>query len=165
MQQHSAFIKMYCFPLASLVWLGSAAAVSTAPVPGSIAPSSMTLASGTSPGIVSSERATGGNGIYSYQWQSSTDGVTFTNITNDTLLTFSPGTLTVTTWYRMAVTSGGLTAWSTPVEFSIGTIATNLNYIRVRAFSKPGLTDTVTADGLTSASDVQQSTTYYDGLG
>jgi RHS repeat-associated protein len=165
MQHRSAFIKMYCFLLASLVWLGSVAAATTAPVPGVIAPSSMTLASGTSPGIVSSERATGGNGIYSYQWQSSTDGVTFTNITNDTLLTFSPGTLTVTTWYRMAVTSGGLTAWSTPVEFSIGSIATNLNYIRIREFSKPGLTDTVTADGLTSASDVQQTTTYYDGLG
>jgi RHS repeat-associated protein len=134
-------------------------------VVGAIAPFSLTLASGTSPGLLTSEPATGGSGTYAYQWQSAPDGINFSNITSATNLTYSPGTLTTTTWYRMAVTSNGVTAYSTSSEFSIGTISTNLNYIRTRSLSKPGVTDTVTADGLTSPYDVQQSMTYYDGLG
>jgi RHS repeat-associated protein len=47
----------------------------------------------------------------------------------------------------------------------VATVNTNLNYIRTRTLSKPGVTDTVTADGLTSPFDVQQGITYFDGLG
>ena len=41
----------------------------------------------------------------------------------------------------------------------------NLNYIQTRMIHKPGVTDTVTAVGLTDPADVQQTTVYYDGLG
>ena len=44
-------------------------------------------------------------------------------------------------------------------------IPDSLNYIRARVITKPGITDTVTADGLTSAYDVRQTITYYDGIG
>ncbi len=134
-------------------------------IAGATAPFSLTLASGTSPGLLTSEPATGGNGTYAYQWQSAPDGINFTNITSATNLTYSPGTLTTTGWYRMAVTSNGVTAYSTPSEFSIGTVATNLNYIRTRDVSKAGVTDTVTADGLISPYDVRQNISYFDGLG
>jgi hypothetical protein len=132
---------------------------------GGITPGSMTLVSGTSPGTLTADPATGGNGTYHYQWQSSINGVTFGNISGDTTLTYNPGNLTATTWYQIAVTSNGTTVYSPPVQMTVGTPASDLNYIRTRTLSKPGVTDTVTSDGLSSPYDVQQSTTYFDGLG
>lgn len=50
---------------------------------------------------------TGGDGTYSYQWQSSPDGSTWTDITtNGTNATYDPPVLTATTYYRRKVTSG-----------------------------------------------------------
>lgn len=49
--------------------------------------------------------ATGGEGTYTYQWQSSTDNVTFTNIPGATARTYDPGTISVTTYYRRQVNS------------------------------------------------------------
>jgi RHS repeat-associated protein len=134
-------------------------------VAGAIAPSSLTLPPGASPGFLTSEPASGGNGVYSYQWQSSSDGSNFSNIAGAMSLVYNPGTQGTTTWYRLVVTSNGVTGYSALTELSIGTATTNLNYIRTRTLSRPGVTDTVTADGLTSPYDVQQSTTYIDGLG
>jgi len=136
-------------------------------VPGTITPSSSVLTSGSSPGLLTCTPAKGGScgGVYSYQWQSSTDGVNFSNITGDTSLYYSPGNLTTTTYYQLSVTCSGQTAYSAPVQFTIGIPVTNLNYVRTRTFTKPSVTDTATADGLTSPYDVQQTTQYLDGLG
>ncbi|MBV7529877.1 gliding motility-associated C-terminal domain-containing protein, partial [Chitinophaga sp. sic0106] len=51
---------------------------------------------------------TGGDGTYTYQWQSSTAGANgpFTNINGANSDTYQPGTLTQNTWYRRLVTSG-----------------------------------------------------------
>uniref|UniRef100_UPI0025BA997D T9SS type B sorting domain-containing protein n=1 Tax=Chitinophaga sp. CB10 TaxID=1891659 RepID=UPI0025BA997D len=51
---------------------------------------------------------TGGDGTYSYQWQSSTTGANgpFTNINGATNDSYQPGALTQNTWYRRLVTSG-----------------------------------------------------------
>ena len=46
-----------------------------------------------------------------------------------------------------------------------GTDANNMNYIRSRAFIKPGITNLTTANAQTDKADVAQSTTYFDGLG
>ena len=46
---------------------------------------------------------TGGNSIYAYQWQSSTDGVTWADIINATNQSYAPGVLTQTTYYRRTV--------------------------------------------------------------
>ncbi|MBV8253820.1 MAG: gliding motility-associated C-terminal domain-containing protein, partial [Chitinophaga sp.] len=50
----------------------------------------------------------GGNGNYSYQWQSSTTGATgpFTNINGATNDSYQPGVLAQNTWYRRLVSSG-----------------------------------------------------------
>lgn len=45
----------------------------------------------------------GGNNAYAYQWQSSFDGITWTNIDTATSQNFSPGVLTQTTRYRRLV--------------------------------------------------------------
>jgi len=46
-----------------------------------------------------------GDGVFTYQWQSSTDGVSFNGIPGATLETYAPGALIVDTWFRRQVTS------------------------------------------------------------
>jgi hypothetical protein len=74
---------------------------------GTISPSSLTINSGESPGTISTvASASGGDGTYSYQWESSTNGSTFSNITGATGISYSAPTLTQSTWYRRKVTDG-----------------------------------------------------------
>ena len=49
---------------------------------------------------------TGGNGTYSYQWQVSTDNITFTNINGETTLQYQAANLTNSQFYRLQVTTG-----------------------------------------------------------
>ncbi len=57
--------------------------------------------------------ATGGTGSYTYQWQSSPNNFTWTNISDSTLATYSPGALLASTYYRRVVSSGSCgTAYS-----------------------------------------------------
>ncbi|RAI97710.1 gliding motility-associated-like protein [Chitinophaga skermanii] len=55
--------------------------------------------------------ATGGNGVYTYQWQSSTTSATagFTNISGATAPTYDEGTISTTTYYRRITRSDGCT--------------------------------------------------------
>lgn len=52
---------------------------------------------------------TGGTGTYTYQWQSSKDGTTFTNITGATAKDYDPPAITITTYYQRVLTSGTCT--------------------------------------------------------
>ncbi|CAN5800283.1 hypothetical protein BH11BAC3_BH11BAC3_33550 [soil metagenome] len=70
------------------------------------------ICSGTSPGTLTGTTPTGGNGVYTYLWESSTTSATSgfsaasgTNNSKD----YVAGTLTQTTWYRRSVLSGGCT--------------------------------------------------------
>jgi len=56
--------------------------------------------------LTSTSGASGGTGTYTYQWQSSPDNSTWTNVAGATGPTFAPGPLTATTYYRRGVTSG-----------------------------------------------------------
>lgn len=77
-----------------------------------------TITSGTAPVALT---LTGSSGTI--QWQVSTDNVTFTNIPSATAATYSPGTLTATSYYRVLVTSvGGCTAISNTVTITIQTV-------------------------------------------
>lgn len=68
----------------------------------------------------------GGGGIYNYQWQSATDGNTWTDIPSATGKDFNPGTLTTTTWYRRVVIvpncSGSVSFYSNVIK-----VLVNLN--------------------------------------
>ncbi|HTR30899.1 MAG TPA: DUF6443 domain-containing protein, partial [Puia sp.] len=136
-------------------------------VAGVVNPASVTIGSGTSPGIMTCTPATGGGcgGNYTYQWYSSPDNATWTAISGAIALSYTPGNVSVTTYYMCKVNCGGQTANSGSGQVVIGTVPSSLNYIRTRMLSKPGVMDTVTADGLTSPVDVLQTTTYFDGLG
>ena len=82
-------------------------------VPGAVTPASQTVNYNTVPGLLTSTGVSGGNNIYSYQWQSSPDNATWTNV-NGTAATYTPPASTVAMYYRVAVTSSYLTAYSSP---------------------------------------------------
>ena len=94
--------------------IGEAYTVNPAAV-GGTASSNQTIVSGATPAALSLSGHTG-----TIQWQSSTDNVTFNNISGATSTTYAPGALTATTYYRAVLTSaGGCTANSTTVTINI----------------------------------------------
>jgi len=136
-------------------------------IAGMVTPASVVIASGTSPGIILSSPSMGGScsGSYNYQWQSSTDNITWSAVGGGTTISYNPGNLTSSVYYRLRTICGTDTTYTASSRVTIGTPPTNLNYIRERVLVKPGVTDTVTANGLTNTTDVQQTTQYFDGLG
>ncbi|MDO6433109.1 T6SS effector amidase Tae4 family protein [Flavitalea sp. BT771] len=135
--------------------------------PGTLTPATIAIASGTSPGMLTANAASGGicGQNFSYQWQVSSNGTAFSDIAGATGLVYTPGALTAATYYRRRVICATDTEYTNNCQVTIGVINTGLNYIRVRTLQKPGVTDTVTANHLTSLQDVQQATLYFDGLG
>jgi hypothetical protein len=73
-------------------------------VAGSIS-ASQTICFNTVPATITGITPTGGNPSYGYQWQQSTDNVSFTNIAGATNLNYSPAALTTSTYYRQIQTS------------------------------------------------------------
>ena len=134
--------------------------------PGIIAPSNVSILTGTSPGLLSGNLAAGGacSGSYSYQWQSSTNATSWTTISGATNPTYSPGNVSATTYYRRQVTCGSDIEYSNISTVEIVTVA-DMNFIRTREIHKPGVTDSLTAAALSSPYDVTQTTQYLDGLG
>lgn len=132
---------------------------------GSISPAFININAGTSPGGLYCTTAIGGTGTYTYQWQSSTDGVNFSNVGGATSLTYVPGNLSAGTWYRVMVTSNGVTAYSSVAQVSIVSAAPDVSFVRTRTILKAGVLDSAAAGALTSPYDVTQTTQYVDGLG
>jgi len=82
---------------------------------GTISPSALTITYGANPGIISGASSTGGmcSGSYAYQWQSSSDNITFANIS------VIPGILTATTYFRRKVTCATETAYSNTAAITV----------------------------------------------
>ena len=128
-----------------------------------------------------------------YQWESSTDENNWSEISGATDTSYTPASPATTTYYRVKVgcstdvsyantvrikvkgtvtdnkpdastASSTATAISMP-SYPMGTDADNINYVRSRTFTKPGITSLDTADAQTALTDVAQVTTYVDGLG
>ncbi|RZK63086.1 MAG: T9SS type B sorting domain-containing protein [Hymenobacter sp.] len=76
------------------------------PTPGSIGASQALCAGGTPAPLASTAPAGAGTGQFSYQWQSSPDNITWTDIGGANAPSYVPGALTVTTYFRRLVTSG-----------------------------------------------------------
>ncbi len=80
--------------------------------PGTIG-SDQTICSNTTTAINNITAASGGNSPYTYQWQSSTNNITFTNIvTAGTGISYSTPALTVNTYYRRNASSACSTSLS-----------------------------------------------------
>lgn len=76
------------------------------PVTGNIIGSAQTLCLGTVASMLTGSTPTGGFGGYGYQWQTSTDASTWTNITGAVAATFSPGAPTASLYFQRIISSG-----------------------------------------------------------
>jgi gliding motility-associated-like protein len=88
-------------------------------VPGTIS-SSQTVCEGAAPAILTGTASSGGSGVFTYQWQSSLDNLTFTNITGETsqnLVFSSPAT--VTTYYRRITIDQQVQSFSNTVTLTV----------------------------------------------
>jgi len=91
------------------------------------APAVSSFCSNGDPALITGSIPTGGNGTYNYQWQSSTNGITFTNIAGATVKDYDPPVINTTTYYLRNVTSGTcVTSGSNVVTITIaGAIGSN----------------------------------------
>ena len=76
------------------------------------------------PVMLTGTPASGGSGpLYSYQWQKSPEGNSWTDISNETALSYLPASISSTTYYRIAVTDNGTPAcdnvFSVPVVITV----------------------------------------------
>jgi gliding motility-associated-like protein len=115
------------------------------------APAVTGLCANGDPGGITGSTPSGGNGGYSFQWQSSTDNAVFTSIAGATSSTYDPGVISVTTYYRRSVTSA---ACITPVLSDIVTI-TVLPAITNNTIGAPPITAYCTSsDGVSIKGDM-----------
>lgn len=70
------------------------------PIGNNIISSDQTICTGTSPVTLTGTTPTGGAFFFNYQWQSSTDLITWTSILPSNTPTYSPGNLTLPTYFR-----------------------------------------------------------------
>jgi PKD repeat protein len=87
--------------------------------PGSIGSSQSICYSATPAGLNELTPPGGGDGTYSYQWQSSADSLTYSNIPGATLKAYSPGALTSTIYYRRQVINTCGNAYSAPIKITV----------------------------------------------
>lgn len=66
---------------------------------------STTLCSGGDPALISGSTPSGGDGNFAYQWQSSIDGITYTDIAGANQISYDPPPVAVTTWFQRNVTA------------------------------------------------------------
>lgn len=83
------------------------------------APTVISFCSNGDPSTISGSTPTGGNGTYTYQWQSSADGISFNNIAGAASKDYDPPVLTTTTYYQRIVNSCGPQVISNVVKITI----------------------------------------------
>ncbi len=66
-----------------------------------------------------SGNVSGGSNTFTYQWQQSTDSISWVNISAANSVGYSPAALTVTTWYRRIVFSNPCSDTSSPVKVNV----------------------------------------------
>ncbi len=75
-------------------------------IAGNTIAAAQTICTGSTPAALTGGAVSGGSGVYAYQWQSSTDNISFADISGATGTGYAPGSLTATTWFRRVVGSG-----------------------------------------------------------
>ncbi|MDR6846815.1 hypothetical protein, partial [Flavobacterium granuli] len=105
-------------------------------------------ASGDATNIIGGD-PTGGNDVdYFYQWQSSTDNITFTDIDDDDddakKIDYDPGSINTTTYYRRVVTSGDCSTPSNVVTITIDKISNTTSTAAICENTTKALTATPT---------------------
>lgn len=135
---------------------------------GLLVPGILNIPAGTVPGILTYTKIEDPvcSGTVHYEWQSSPDNTNWSPISGTDAISYSPGILNATIYYRVAVLCGTtVLGYSNSSLITVGTVNSDLNYIKERSILKPGILDKTSSDGLTLPQDVMQSTRYFDGLG
>ncbi|HKB45618.1 MAG TPA: T9SS type A sorting domain-containing protein [Chitinophagaceae bacterium] len=88
------------------------------PISSNTIAASQTICSGTAPSGLTGSTPNGGDGSYTYQWQSKTTGG-FSNIVSATGKDYSPGVLTQTTEFKRIVTAGSACSNNTSASIMI----------------------------------------------
>ncbi len=85
--------------------------------------SRMDVSYNTSPGQLPAVAATGGTGVFTYQWQKSSDNNNWTDVgtsnANHNNLGYNPGNLTASAYFRIRVTSGVRTVFSNSLYVNV----------------------------------------------
>ncbi|MFH1121334.1 MAG: T9SS type A sorting domain-containing protein [Bacteroidota bacterium] len=129
-----------------------------------------TICEGSAPSALTGSSPGGGNGSYSYLWESSTtnagSGFSPASGTN-TAIGYTPPTLSSTTWFRRSVISGGCTDISSTVQITVTPLpAATISYDGSPYCSTSGIisvTRTGTAGGTYSALPAGLSLNAADG--
>jgi PKD repeat protein len=126
-----------------------------------------TLCYNTAPAIITGTAPTGGDGIYFYRWQQSTDGgITFTDVGGAVLKDYQPPALTINTIYRRIVSttlcSGALSNSSNSVAITV-TPLLNAIFTAVTQASCAPFTLTAANISATPDNNAQSYTWYADG--
>ena len=103
------------------------------------APAVTTFCGPGTPGTINGSLPSGGSGIYTYQWQSSTDGTNFTDIPNATGQNYTPSVaISITTYFRRTVTSGNC---QTPLPSTNAVVITITTDITNNSITPPAITN------------------------
>ena len=86
---------------------------------------SQTICYATTPNAYPGSTPTGGNGVYGYLWQLSTDNATWTDIANTNTIDYHPNTSYTTYYYRRIVYSGGCSDASASIKLTVTPSITN----------------------------------------
>lgn len=145
-------IKWVIFTTCLLLNLTDSVVAAASLNPG-VVESSQTICSGSTPNpFTSISSASGGIGPYNYKWQQSTTGLFtgYTDIPGAISLTYSPGPLTQTTYFRRAVsTLDDPIAFSDPITITVnapsvgGTVSGGGHYCPVIALPSLSLTGNI----------------------
>lgn len=135
-------------------------------IPGSISPSSSSISVGATIGTFTGSLPSGGIcSSYTYQWQQSGDNETFNDIAGATDQNYTPGSIYATTFFRRKVTCNKTVAYTGTARVIVNVSATsNMNYIRIREFTRP-VYGAEQAEALVRPISVKQTVDYMDGLG
>ena len=100
----------------------SLAVAASAPITGNGIEGSQTVCAGQGPAALSGAAPAGGNGTYTYSWESSLTGAHegFVPVSGANGQSFAPGGLSKTTWFRRAVNSGACeTSYSNVIKLEV----------------------------------------------
>jgi gliding motility-associated-like protein len=89
--------------------------------------SAQTICYNTAPAILVGTTPTGGNGAFTYTWQSAPDNVTWTTISGEVGINDTVPVLTATTYFRRVASSGNCTDITTSIKVTVNPVITNDN--------------------------------------
>ncbi|QMU29230.1 gliding motility-associated C-terminal domain-containing protein [Adhaeribacter radiodurans] len=95
-------------------------------IAGNFVTANQTIRTGDKPAALTGTKPKGGNGTFTYRWESSLDNQTFSTAPGSALQqTYAPAALTKTTWFRRVALSGSCELISNVVEITVTQAITN----------------------------------------